>query len=122
MPLPAGIFLPEFIALQKGEMKILFNDLRSMLYTKIYMLLVIHSDFATGEVLTNYARLEELCTPPRREKGGRGKGPTERQIRYAVEQLILYGLVKRNAEKNEAQGMLRLFVRKRKTASAKKRA
>ncbi len=119
MPLPATVKTPKFIILQQAEMKILFNDLRNLLYTQIYMLLVVHSDFNTGEILTNYARLEELCTPPVREKGGRGKGPTERQIRYALEQLITYGLVKRNAQKNEAQGMLRLYVRKRKTTAKK---
>lgn len=115
MPLPTTVFLPDFMILQKGEMKILFNDLRNLLCTQVYMLLVIHSNFNTGEVLTNYARLEELCTPPTREKGGRAKGPTERQLRYVVEQLVTYKLVKRNAEKNAAQGMLRLYVRKRKT-------
>lgn len=119
MPLPATVTTPQFIILQRLEMKVLFNDLRNALYTQIYMLLVVHSDFTTGEILTNYARLEELCTPPVREKGGRGKGPTERQIRYAIEQLITYGLVKRNSQKNEAQGMLRLYVRKRKTTAKK---
>ena len=120
MPLPATVTVPDFLILQQREMKILFNDLRNPLFTQLYMLLVIHADFNTGELQTNYARLEELCTPPVREKGGRGKGPTLRQIRYALEQLIEYNLVKRNAEKNASQGMLRLFVRKRKT-TAKKR-
>lgn len=122
MPLPATLFTPEFVTLQRVELKVLFNDLRSALYAQVYMLLVLHSNFKTGEVLTNYARLVELCSPPSREKGGRGKGPTERQIRYAIEQLILYGLVKRNAGANEAQGTLRLYVRKRKETLAKPRA
>ncbi|MDZ7939277.1 MAG: hypothetical protein U5M53_13785 [Rhodoferax sp.] len=101
------------------ELNVLFHKLRNGLYTQVFCLLVIHSDFKTGEVLTNYARLADLCSPPAREKGGRGKGPTERQIRYAVEQLIEQKIVKRNAQKNEAQGMLRLYVRKRTGATKK---
>lgn len=122
MAYPTTVFTPDFMVLHKVEMKVLFNDLRNGLYTQLLLLLVIHSDFKTGEVLTNYARLADLCSPPKREKGGRGKGPTERQIRYAIEQLVAAKLVTRNAEKNESQGMLRLFVMARQGASRKTHA
>ncbi len=123
MPFPATITVPDFALLRKPELKILFNDLRWPLATQVFMLLVLHSDFKTGNVPdTSYARLMELCTPPTREKGGRGKGPTRDQLRYVVEQLIVHRLVKRNNTHNENQGTLKLTVAKRTTQAPKKSA
>lgn len=96
----------------------LYNVLRNPLACMVFNLLVLHSDFKTGEIVTNYPRLEELCRPPSREKGGRAKGSSIRQIRYVIDQLIEYGLVKRNADANTKHGTLRLFIRKRKTEAA----
>lgn len=117
-PLVATIRAPEFLVLKQSELTKLLNVLHDALTTRLYLLLLAESDFSTGEVLTSYAHLMEMCAPPRPEKGGRGKGPTYKQVRVAIEQLITYELVKRNAEKNVAQGMLRLYVRKRKTTRA----
>jgi len=117
---PTTISVPNFAVLHKRELKVLFNDLRWDRAAQVFMLLVLHSDFNTGAIpVTSYARLIDLCTPPSREKGGRAKGPTIKQMRYVIEQLIVCGLVKRNAEKNAAQGELRLYVRKRKLPSTK---
>jgi len=115
VPLPTRVFLPDFALLQKSELNVLFNVLRVDRCTVLYLLLVSISKFSTGEVpLIDYHFLEEVMTPPSREKGGRAKGPTARQIGYAIEQLIEQGLVKRDAAKNTARGELRLFVKKRK--------
>ncbi len=120
MTFPTTITVPAFAVLHKHELKVLFNDLRWDRAAQVFVLLVLHSDFTTGAIPpTSYARLIDLCTPPTREKGGRAKGPTLKQMRYVIEQLIACGLVKRNASKNAAQGELRLFVRKRKLPAAK---
>ena len=117
-PKTATIRAPEFLVLRQGELQALLNVLRDALTNRLYLIFLAESDFKTGEILTSYARLMDLCAPPTPEKGGRRSGPTQRQIRYAIEQLINTGLVKRNAEKNEAQGILRLHVRKRKITTA----
>lgn len=120
MTFKTTISVPDFALLNKRELKVLFNDLRWHLAIQVFMLLVLHSDFNTGAIpVTSYARLIDLCTPPTREKGGRAKGPTYDQMRYVIEQLIVCGLVKRNAPKNAAQGELRLYVRKRKQPATK---
>lgn len=117
-PLVAALHVPKFLYLGQKELRALLNVLHDGVATRLYLILLAESDFKTGEILTSYARLMDLCTPPRPEKGGRGQGPTYQKIRYAIEQLITYGLVKRNAEKNEAQGMLRLYVKRRQKAPA----
>lgn len=122
MPLPATHHAPEFLRLEHVELRVLMNVLRCPLATQIFMLVLAESDFKTGELVTNYARLIELCTPPAPERGRRVPGPTLKQVRNAVADLIAYNLVKRNAAKNEAQQMLRLYVRKRSKPQAKKHA
>lgn len=114
-PRLSTIRCPEFIILKQAELTKLLNVVHDGLATRLYMLFLNMSDFKTGEVITSYADLMSLCTPPKPEKGRPGKGPTYKQVRTSIEQLITVDLVKRNADKNEAQGMLRLYVRKRKT-------
>lgn len=118
IPKAATIRAPEFLVLKQSELQRLLNNLRDGLTNRLYLIFLAESDFKTGEILTSYARLMDLCAPPVPEKGGRRTGPTQRQIRYAIETLITSGMVKRNAEKNEAQGILRLYVKRRKTTGA----
>ena len=106
--------MPDFTLLFKSETNVLFNVLRADRCTVLYVLLVSMSQFSTGEVVTKYRFLQEVMTPPSREKGGRAKGPTERQIRHAIDQLTEQGLVKRDTEKNILRGELRLYVKRRK--------
>ena len=113
MPYAATIFAPEFLRLQRHELQALLNVLRSPLATQIYLILVSQADFKTGWALVSYARLIELCTAPQPERGRRPAGPSLIQVRRAVDALIGEGIVKRNAEKNAAQGMLHLQIRPR---------
>lgn len=115
MPKPSGIRVPKFITLVQRELVTLLNVERSAAAIQIYLLLLCISDFKTGEIITSYGFLEDLCKPPSREKGGRRGGLSNDQIQRTVRSLIECGLVKRNAQKNEAQGMLRLYVRKLET-------
>lgn len=114
-PKVSTIRCPEFLVLKHDELVKLLNVVHDGLATRLYMIFLNISDFKTGEVLTSYADLMSLCKPPKPEKGRPGKGPSYKQVRTAIEQLITCSLVKRNADKNEAQGLLRLYVRKRKT-------
>lgn len=113
MPYAATIFAPEFLRLQDIELNPLLNVLRNPLATQIYLILLAQADFKTGWALVSYARLMELCRPPQPERGQWAKGPSLKQVRNAVDQLISVRIVKRNAEKNAAQGMLHLQVRPR---------
>lgn len=116
MPKPSGVRAPRFITLNQRELVTLLQVDRSAPTVQIYLLLLCISDFKTGEILTSYDYLVEMCQPPMREKGGRRGGLSYDQIRRIVARLIEYGLVKRNAHANEAQGMLRLRVRKLETS------
>lgn len=125
MPLPATIFTPDFIRLEGVELKHLLNTLRDPLCTQILLLVITQSDFKTGHLLTNYARLIELCTPPQPERGRRMDGPTLKQVRRAIDWLEGCNLIKRDASENAAQGLLKLSVRRRnkpisKTTSVRK--
>ncbi len=121
MPLPATLFAPDFIQFNHVELKALLNTLRDPLTVHLYFLIVSQSDFKTGQLITNYKRLEELCTPPQPERGKRLKGPSLEQIRRALRWLEQSNLVKRNTEANEAQGTLRLYVRSREKVARTKR-
>ncbi|MDR7095543.1 hypothetical protein [Hydrogenophaga laconesensis] len=122
MPLPATIFTPSFLRFEGEELKILLNKLRDPLTVHLYFILVSQADFNSGEQITNYKRLIELCTPPPPEKGKRMPPPTIDQVRRAVQWLVDAKLVARNTERNETQGMLRLYVRSRaKTRTEKRR-
>lgn len=118
MTLPATLSVPEFLRLEQGELNSLLHVLRDPLATQIYLLLLAHADFKTGEFLGGYHRLMELCTPPIPERGRRRPGPSYWQVRRAVDDLIAARHVWRNAAANEAQGQLRLKVTPRDKNSA----
>lgn len=109
----AGLRTPDFLWLNMQELNVLYNVLRHPLAAALYMLIVIHSDFSSGECLSNYARLIELLTPPAPERGNRMRAPTLSQVRRALDDLIACGLVRRGL-KNLEQGQLRLKVTPRK--------
>ena len=108
-PLPATLHAPDFLRLDKHELAALLNKLRSPLALHTYMLLLTQMVYTSGEFLGGYARLMELMTPPAPERGKRREGPTYKQVRTAVADLIAVGLVTRG-ETNEEQGQLRLFM------------
>lgn len=116
MPKPSGLRSPKFITLVQRELVTLLHVDRTGAAVQIYLLLLAISDFKTGQILTSYDYLQEMTQPSTREKGGRRGGLSRDQIRRVVARLIEYGLVKRNAQSNEAQGMLRLYVRKLETS------
>ncbi len=118
--LPAGVFLPDFLRLEKRELHSLLNTLRDPLTVHLYLVLLAHADFERGDLLTNYARLRVLMTPPQPERGKRLPAPTLKQVRRAVDWLIAVNLVKRDAEENAAQGLLKLRVRPRAKKPASK--
>lgn len=113
MPLPVTLFAPLYLRLDQVELQVLLNKCRDPITVHIFLLIASQCDFQSGELITNYPRLIELCTPPQPERGRRLPAPTLWQVRRAVEWLIEGGVVKRNAQANEAQGMLRLRVRPR---------
>ncbi|MBN9407618.1 MAG: hypothetical protein J0H69_00585 [Burkholderiales bacterium] len=108
-PYPARIKAPRFVRFEEAELAALFERLCYPLATHVFGLLVLHTTFTEGEFLGSYARLIELCTPPRPERGRRVAGPTMKQIRNAIDALIAEGIVWR-ADTNKAQGQLRLRV------------
>lgn len=113
MPLPVTLFAPEFIRFDQVELSALLNKLRDPLCIALYFLICTQCSFKTGELITNYPRLIELCTPPAPERGRRMPAPTLEQVRRALRWLIDARLVVRNAAANEAQAVLRLRVRRR---------
>lgn len=118
-PLPTTIFTPDFITLFDVELKHLLNTLRDPLCTQLLLLVITQSDFRTGHLVASYARLIELCTPPQPERGRRMKGPTQDQLRRALDWLEGCNLIKRDKAENAAQGMLKLSVRKRNRPNSK---
>ena len=114
MPLPATLHAPKFLQLEQLELRALLNQCRDPLCVHLFLLIVAQAPFDTGELQTSYARLRELCTPPTPERGRRMAMPSTDQVRRALQWLIDAGLVKRNTQANEAQGTLRLYVRRRK--------
>lgn len=113
MPLPATLFAPEYLRFDQVELQALLNNLRDPLCIALYFLICSQCNFKTGELITNYPRMIELCTPPAPERGRRMASPTLKQVRRAVDWLIDARLVVRNAAANEAQQVLRLKVRRR---------
>jgi hypothetical protein len=113
MPLPATLFAPEFIRFDQVELNKLLNTLRDPITVHLYFLICTQCSFKTRELITNYPRLIELCTPPAPERGRRLSGPSLQQVRRAINWLVDARLVVRNAIANEAQGTLRLRVRPR---------
>lgn len=110
-PLPATYFVPRFLHIDSAELDVLFHQLRDPLCTQLYMLIVGHSVFDTGEFLGGYARLMELCTPPQPERGKRRPSPSMKVMRRSIDDLVRFGLVQRG-NKNQEQGELRLWVTK----------
>lgn len=113
MPLPTTLFCPDFLRFEHHELQALLNAQRDPLVVHLYFLIVSQADFETGELLTNYPRLIDLCTPPKPERGRRLQGPSLEQVRRALRWLEQANLLRRPAASNEAQGQLRLHVRSR---------
>jgi hypothetical protein len=116
-PRLADLKVPRYVRLDQAELHLLYHVLRDPLCAQLYTLLCIHSDFRSGELLTGYARLIELCTPPQPERGPRRAGPSMWQVRRALDDLQGVGLLTRG-EQNEAQGQLRLYIAPRDTRTA----
>lgn len=116
-PLPATLHAPDFLRLEQVELSALLNKLRSPLAVHTYLLLLTQMRYTDGEFLGGYARLMELMTPPAPERGRRREGPTYKQVRTAVADLIAVGLVNRG-DTNEEQGQLRLYMAPRGKAKA----
>lgn len=114
MPLPATIFTPDFLRLYHREISVLLNVLRSPLATHLFFLLLSQADFNTGEQITNYPRLIELCTLPAPERGRRKAPPSLWTVRNALDELEDHKLIQRNKAANTAQGTLRIKLKKRK--------
>lgn len=125
MTLPATLLVPKFLRFERNELQSLYHVLRDPLVTHVYGLLMLHTDFKTGEFLGGYKRLMELCTPPQPERGRRRPGPSYWQLRRVVEDLLThlsqhYGedgqptlrapLARRDARANAAQGQLRIHL------------
>ena len=119
MPKQSGVRAPKFLNLVQRELLTTLHVERDPLMTQVYLLLLCISDFKTGEVLTSYAYLAEMTSPPTREKGGRRGSTSEYQMQRRVAKLVSYGLVARNPARNEAQGMLWLKVRRLETSQNK---
>lgn len=111
-PRLAAMDVPDFLRLDKGELHHLLALLRDPLLTHVYFVLVANSVFKTGEFLGTYARLMDLCTPPAPERGRRRPGPTYKQLRRVVDDLVRFKLARRG-EFNESQGQLRLHLQPR---------
>lgn len=106
----ATLFVPDFLTKYREELRVLLHVLHDPLVTHVYELLLAHCDLKTGEYQGGgYHRLIELSTPPQPERGRRRVGPTMKQMRDAVDDLVHHGLVRRDA-KNSAQGTLRLWL------------
>lgn len=109
-PLPAAIHLPSRISLSFEELHTLMHLLRDPLAAHTYVLLRAQADFSNGHILTTYARLMELMTPPRPERGKRRPAPTYEQLRRVLRDLEGFGLLRREAAQNAAQGQLRAWL------------
>lgn len=111
-PLPAAIHLPDFMRLEGLELVTLLHVLRDPLAVHLYLLLLTQMQYTSGIFLSSYARLMELMTPPKPERGRRMAGPTYKQVRRALDSLIACKLVQRSS-KNMEQGQLRLRLASR---------
>lgn len=109
-PLPAAIHLPNRVSLGFDELHALMHMLREPLAAHTYMLLRVQADFASGHVLTTYARLMELMTPPQPERGARRPSPTYEQLRRVLRDLEALGMLRRDASQNAAHGQLRVWL------------
>ncbi len=112
---------PEYLKQQRLELEAKWST-GNPIALMAYDFIVAGSDFKTGEFLGSYARLISLCTRPAPERGRPPKGPSYKQMRIAIDDLIAVGLVVRG-EQNEAQGQLRLrlLMRGGRTTSTRKK-
>lgn len=112
-PRAAALNTPEFMRLEAHELVTLLEVLRDPLAGYLYLLLLTQMRYTEGEFLGTYARLMDLMTPPRGERGPRRPGPSYKQLRRALDDLVAVGLVGR-ARRNKEQGQLRLHLESRK--------
>jgi hypothetical protein len=119
-PRLAALDLPEFMYLEGNELVTLLHVLRDPYSVHLYLLLLVQMRFTEGVFLGTYARLMDLMTPPKPERGRRLAGPTMWQIRRALADLVQCGLVRRGLG-NEAQGELRLILSPRKNPAKTKK-
>lgn len=113
VPRPTRLHAPTFIRLQQEELHRLWNIAGHELAGSTYLLLIGGSVFKgkhAGEFLGSYARLQALLRPPRPERGQWAPPPTLKRVRGAIDALQAAGLVHRDAESNQAQGQLRLYL------------
>lgn len=115
----AEAWAPDFLRYDRAELQPLVN-LKSTTAWAVYSLVVLHSDFTTGEFLGGYARLIALLTPDGGRRGPKPAGPTMWEVRKAVDQLVKAHLLRRGTT-NEEQGQLRLFCHPRDEAGAKRK-
>lgn len=120
-PRLAALRLPDFMRLEGTELVTLLHVLRDPLAVHLYLLLLVQMQYSEGHFLGTYARLMDLMTPPTPERGRRRPGPTYKQLRGALDDLVSCGLVKRD-DQNETQGQLRLWLASRKKKTVKKAA
>ena len=106
---------PEFLRLDKRELDVLLDKLRDPLAAHVFLLILAHGLFENGEFLGGYARLMDLCRPSHPERGTRRPGPSYKQLRRVVDDLVEFKLLWRDAGNNAAQGQLRLRAVPRKT-------
>lgn len=110
-PLPAMLHVPDLIALDRHELDPLLRVIRSPVALHAYLVMRTQADFSSGHcLLDDYARLMELLTEPQPERGRRVPGPTYEQLRRALRLLESYGLIRRDAGSNAAQGQLRVYL------------
>lgn len=108
MPRLATLWVPDFLRFDDWELNQLLHCLHDPLATHVYFLIRVHADFKSGHYLGGYARLIELCTPPQPERGQRRPGPSMRQVRRVIDDLIAVKLLERG-DQNQSQGQLRLW-------------
>lgn len=110
---------PTFLRLQQDELNALWNRAGHELAGSVYLLLIGGSVFKgpqAGEFLGSYARLQALLRAPQPERGQWAPPPTVKRVRGAIAALEAAGLVHRDADANQAQGQLRLYLTLRQPA------
>lgn len=95
------------MSLRSNELVTLLSVLRDSHTVHLYLLLLTQMQYTSGDFLSSYARLMELMTPPVPERGRRMSGPTYKQVRRCLDDLVACKLVRRST-KNMEQGQLRL--------------
>lgn len=124
-------YAPEFLTLTHVEIDALWNKTGNGLAERLYPRLAGRAAFkgprkgwvenATGQPLT-YAHLQAVLRPPKPAQGQWPLGPTLKQIRTALDALEAAGLIVRDRNRNQAQGLLQLFLPHRADGSAAERA